>query len=97
MCTDLLEAAKDRTNLKGLREPLTSRGFQCGPDRSGDKNFTVAVPPDFPCNYDVVGKDYSRNIANSLTQLRKYLNGALALAQADIRTSGKRDAADVDR
>ena len=33
-CADLLEAAKDRKNMIGLREPLTSRGFRCGPPLS---------------------------------------------------------------
>ncbi len=48
VCTDLLEAAKDCTNMRGLREPLVSRGFRCGPDRPSDLSFTVTVPPDFP-------------------------------------------------
>ena len=95
-CTDLLEAAKDRTNMRGLREPLVSRGFQCGSEKKKDRKpgtvFTVTVPPDFPCYYDVIGKDYSsctetwlvpgRDYANSLTALRKYLEGALTLARA---------------
>ena len=34
-CADLLEAAKDLKNMRGLREPLTSRGFFCGADEQG--------------------------------------------------------------
>ena len=78
-CADLLEAAKDHTNMKGLREPLVSRGFICGSVRpTRGENFNVKVPPEFPCYYDVVGKDYS---VDSLPTLRKYLEGALALAR----------------
>ena len=42
------------------------------------------MPPDFPCYYDVVGKDYAcdKNTASTLTTLRKYLEGTLALARA---------------
>ena len=78
-CADLLEAAKDHTNMKGLREPLVSRGFICGSVRpTRGENFNVKVPPEFPCYYDVVGKDYS---VDSLPTLRKYLEGALTLAR----------------
>ena len=85
VCTDLLEAAR-RPNMRGLREPLTSRGFICGADRENGINFHVRVPPDFPCYYDVVGKDYvkgrsSHAGATSLVQLRNYLDGALTLAR----------------
>ena len=82
-CADLLEAAKDRKNMKGLREPLTSRGFFCGLDRREGTVFTVTVPSDFPCYYDLVGKHYAcdKYTANSLPKLRKYLEGALALAR----------------
>ena len=67
-CADLLEAAKDHTNMKGLREPLVSRGFICGSVRpTRGENFNVKVPPEFPCYYDVVGKDYS---VDSLPTLR---------------------------
>ena len=69
--------------MRGLREPLVSRGFRCGPDRPSDLSFTVTVPPDFPCYYDITGKDYSHNKwAYTLTQLRNYLEGALTLARA---------------
>jgi hypothetical protein len=72
--------------MRGLREPLTSRGFICGADRENGINFHVRVPPDFPCYYDVVGKDYvkgrsSHAGATSLVQLRNYLDGALTLAR----------------
>ena len=68
--------------MKGLRRPLTSRGFICGPDQQNGAAFNVTVPADFPCYYDVVGKDYSRNKSvKTLTQLRNYLEGALALAR----------------
>jgi hypothetical protein len=83
VCTDLLDVTKDRTNMKGLREPLTSRGFRCGLEQK-DGKFSAVVPPDFPCYYDVVGKDYASNqkYAERLAQLTKYLEGALALARA---------------
>ena len=70
--------------MRGLREPLVSRGFLCSPDHlNRDGSFTLTVPPDFPCYYDVVGKDYAlKNSANSLSRVRKYLDGALALARA---------------
>ena len=45
----------------------------------------VYVPPDFPCFYDIVGKDYNskgQDTTNSLTTLRRYLEGALALQRA---------------
>ena len=83
VCTDLLEAAR-RSNMRGLREPLTSRGFICGADQENGTIFTVTVPPDLPCYYDVVGKDYgsfSRGHVRSLVQLRNYLDGVLALAR----------------
>ena len=83
VCTDLLEAAKDRTNMRGLRKPLTSRGFRCGAEQRNGAQFSITVPPDFPCYYDVVGKDYAvQGHANTLPTLRKYLEGALALARA---------------
>ena len=81
-CADLLEAAKDRKNMKGLRKSLTSCGFRCGPEqgRSGDY-YAITVPPDFPCYYDIVGKEYAaRDYVFGLATLRKYLDGALALA-----------------
>ena len=84
VCTDLLEAAR-RSNMRGLREPLTSRGFICGADQENGTIFTVTVPPDLPCYHDVVGKDYgsfSRGHVRSLVQLRNYLDGVLALARA---------------
>ncbi len=82
-CADLLEAAKDHTNMRGLRTPLRSRGFRCGPPLSNlPNNFGVTVPPDFPCYYDVVGKDYAtHDRVYTLATLRKYLDGALALAR----------------
>jgi len=86
VCADLLEVVKDQTNMKDLRAPLTSSGFHCGPD-SIWHSFAVTVPPDFPCYDDIVGKDYSvgnRDRAQSLTQLRKYLDGALALVRASV-------------
>ncbi|CAH0363786.1 unnamed protein product [Pelagomonas calceolata] len=83
VCTDLLEAAKDRTNMRGLRKPLTSRGFRCGAEQRNGAQFSITVPPDFPCYYDVVGKNYVvQGHANTLPTLRKYLEGALALARA---------------
>ena len=81
-CADLLEAAKDLTNMRGLRKSLTSCGFRCGPEqgRSGDY-YAITVPPDFPCYYDLVGKEYAaRDYVFGLATLRKYLDGALALA-----------------
>ena len=82
-CADLLEAAKDHTNMRGLRTPLRSRGFRCGPPLSNlPNNFGVTVPPDFPCYYDVVGKDYAtHDRVYTLATLRKYLDGALTLAR----------------
>jgi len=84
-CADLLEAAKDRKNMTGLRTRLTSHGFRCGPIQESrrDGRFLVEVPPDFPCYYDLVGKDYVSNLnsMSTLTTLRKYLDGALALAR----------------
>ena len=81
VCMDLLEAAKDCTNMRGLREPLTSRGFICGAEQRGAV-FSVTVPADFPCYYDVVGRGYvNQNRANSLNTLLNYLRGALALVQ----------------
>ena len=62
VCTDLLEAAKDCTSMRGLREPLVSRGFRCSTSYQAG-NFTVTVPSDFPCYYDVVGKNYSPSYA----------------------------------
>ena len=95
VCTDLLEATKDCTKLvEGLRAPLTSRGFICGADQQ--IRFSVEVPPDFPCYYDVVGKDYCpqhQDRAFSLTTLRKYLEGALALARAGGAYRTQKDAA----
>ena len=80
-CTDLLVAVKDCTNMRGLREPLVSRGFRCGSAQCSG-NLNVTVPAEFPCYCDVIGKDYSiQDRASSLTTLRKYLEGALALAQ----------------
>ena len=83
-CADLLEAAKDLTNMRGIREPLVSRGFICNADHRNGAVFRVTVPPEFPCYYDVVGKDYvgsSHAGATSLVQLRNYLDGALTLAR----------------
>ena len=81
LCMDLLEAAKDCKNMKGLREPLTSRGFICGAEQRGAV-FSVTVPADFPCYYDVVGRGYvNQNRANSLNTLLNYLRGALALLE----------------
>ena len=84
-CADLLEAAKDRKNMTGLRTRLTSHGFRCGPIQESrrDGRFLVEVPPDFPCYYDLVGKNYVSNLnsMSTLTTLRKYLDGALALAR----------------
>ena len=84
VCTDLLEVVRDHTNMKDLRAPLTSRGFHCGGDHATGKCFRVTVPPEFPCYYDVVGKECAaknRDRVYSLTQLRKYLEGTLALAR----------------
>ena len=59
-CTDLLEAAKDCTNLgEGLRATLTSRGFRCGAKQRNGAQFSITVPPDFPCYYDLVGRGYA--------------------------------------
>ena len=58
-----------------------SRGFRCGP---AQKRWTlsVTVPADFPCYYDVLDKDYAlHDYASTLSQLRKYLEGALTLAR----------------
>ena len=81
VCTDLLEAAKELTGLRLLREPLTSRGFQCGTvQRYGA--YSIFVPPDFPCYHDLVGKSYvNQGHANSLNTLMNYLERALALVQ----------------
>jgi hypothetical protein len=82
VCADLLEALKDRTNMRGLHEPLVSRGFICGAEQENETKFAVKVPQDFPCYYDVTGKDYvTHDYAQSLSALRKYLEGALALAR----------------
>ena len=83
VCTDLLEAAKDCTNLQGLREPLVSRGFSCRPVSDADARFAVTVPPEFPCYYDLLGKDYASNqkYVDRLAQLTNYLDSVLALAQ----------------
>ena len=68
--------------MRGLREPLVSRGFRCGQDRTQTGNFAVTVPPDFPCYYDVVGRGYvNRGYANSLNTLLNYLRGTLTLVQ----------------
>jgi len=94
VCTDLLEAAKDCANMRDLRAPLVSRGFICGADSRDKGLFSVTVPADFPCYYDVVGKDYAiQNRASTLTQLRKYLEGALALARAGGAYRTQKDAA----
>ena len=67
--------------MRGLREPLVSRGFRCGPEKLRDGSFAVTMPPDFPCYYDIVGKEYAaRDYVFGLATLRKYLDGALALA-----------------
>ena len=59
-CTDLLEAAKDCTKLgEGLRATLTSRGFRCGAKQRNGAQFSITVPPDFPCYYDLVGRGYA--------------------------------------
>ena len=81
-CADLLEAAKDLTNMRGLRKSLTSCGFRCGPEQGGSGDYyAITVPPDFPCYYDIVGKEYAaRDYVFGLATLRKYLDGALALA-----------------
>ena len=93
VCTDLLEAAKDRTNMRGLRKPLTSRGFRCGAEQRNGAQFSITVPPDFPCYYDVVGKNYVvQGHANTLPTLRKYLEGALALARAGGAYRTQKDA-----
>ena len=81
VCTHLLEAAKGSTNMKGLRNSLTSRGFICGAAHRNGTIFNARVPADFPCYYDVVGKDYAYDYANTLATLRKYLEGALTLAR----------------
>ena len=95
VCTDLLDVTKDRTNMEGLRVPLTSRGFICGPDQKNGILFSAAVPPEFPCYYDVIGKDYAhQDYASSLTALRRYLEGALALAQAGGAYRTQKDAAE---
>ena len=55
------------------------------------------MSPDFPCYYDIVGKDYNsskyQDTAFSLTTLRKYLEGALALARAGGTYRTQKDAA----
>ena len=82
VCTDLLEAAKGCTNLQGLREPLVSRGFRCGSVHAKGEIYSVTVPAEFPCYYDVIGKNYAKqDYANSMSTLRKYLEGALTLAR----------------
>ena len=81
--------------MRVLRTPLRSRGFRCGPPLSNlPNNFGVTVPPDFPCYYDVIGKDYAhQDTASTLTTLRKYLEGALALARAGGAYRTQKDAA----
>ena len=68
--------------MRGLRESLTSRGFNCGADQQDGGRFPVKVPPDFPSYYDVVGRGYvDQGRANSINTLRNYLERALALVQ----------------
>ena len=97
VCTDLLETVKEKEGLVGLRQVLTSRGFKCGPTVSGACNyFNISVPPDFPCYYDLVGKNYASNqdCARSNPQLTKYLEGTLVLARSGsaYRTEAKCEA-----
>ncbi len=80
--------------MRCLRAPLVSRGFICGADSRDKGLFSVTVPADFPCYYDVVGKDYANHdYAKSLSTLTKYLEGALALARAGGAYRTQKDAA----
>ena len=83
VCTDLLELASKQTSVIGLHGALASRGFRCGELKSERTYYDISVPPDFPCYYDIVGKDVksNRDVARSLPQLVGYLQGALALAE----------------
>ena len=59
-----------------------SRGFHCGQIPPSKTYYTISVPAEFPCYYDIVGKDTSNpDQARSMPQLMKYLQGALALVQ----------------
>ena len=95
VCTDLLEAVKDRSGIMGLRGALTSSGFKCGPTVVGKTYYEITVPLESPCSYDLVGKDYhaaNQDVLRSKTQLMKYLEGCLALARAgtSYRTEAER-------
>jgi len=96
VCTDLLEATKHCMNLLCLRDPLVRHGFRCSAEQGNGATFRVTVPPDFPCYYDIAGKDYTakgQDTARGITTLRKYLEGALALARAGGAYRTQKDAA----
>ena len=86
-CTDLLALAAAASQQTGgftkLRGALMSRGFHCGQIAVTRSYYTISVPLEFPCYYDIVGKDHVAHPDNvrSMPQLIKYLQGALALVQ----------------
>jgi hypothetical protein len=100
VCTDLLElAGKEKGGLAALRGELESRGFRCSEPRwEGKKEFDVSMPQEFPCYYDIVGKDYTvayrQDFMSSKSGLVTYLEGCIALAQTGrtYRTTADREA-----
>ena len=67
-------------SARGTDEP---RHFICGQISVTRSYYTISVPLEFPCYYDIVGKDHVAHPDNvrSMPQLIKYLQGALALVQ----------------
>ena len=58
-CTELLTlaaaASQQRGGFTGLRGALMSRGFHCGQISVTRSYYTISVPLEFPCYYDIVG------------------------------------------
>ena len=80
-----------------MRGRLASAGFRCGKPVVGKTYYEISVPPNFPCCYDLVGKDYNaanQDIMRSRPQLVKYFEACLALARTGgaYRTEAERDA-----
>ena len=83
---ELLAAVKSQNELDG--GTLERYGFILNvKEKSRDRKtrgFTVSVPDDYPCFYDLVGREFPANpyTIRSIKQLILYLERALALAQS---------------
>ena len=49
-------ASQQRGGFTGLRGALMSRGFHCGQISVTRSYYTISVPLEFPCYYDIVGR-----------------------------------------